>query len=289
MQVQKPIFIIGTGRSGSTIFQEMLSRHPNVAWLSGLCNVAPGALWVHRYLMYAIDFPVIGRCLTSSLKPSECYDFWDFHCKGFRAPCRDLVAADVSSAMKPRLHRVLSQVPTRKRNRLLVKYTGWSRMGFLSEIFPDAKFIHMLRDGRAVVNSVLDVDWWLGWRGPENWRRGELSPEQRAEWEEHDKSFVALAAIEWKILLDALESGRRLVPDSDFLEVKYEDLCADPSAVFREVLQFCGLEASRSFERAIAEFSLRNTNSKWQDQLSAAQKNILEGILRQHLRQYGYR
>jgi hypothetical protein len=288
MQVQKPIFIIGAGRSGSTIFQEMLSRHPNVAWLSGLCNVAPGALWLHRYLMYAIDYPVVGRCLTSSLKPSECYDFWDFYCKGFRAPCRDLVARDVSNAMKPRLRRVLSKVLTRKRNRLLVKYTGWSRMGYLSEIFPDAKFIHILRDGRAVVNSVLDVDWWLGWRGPENWRRGELPPGLQEEWEKHDKSFAALAAIEWKMLLDAVESARRLVSESDFLELRYEDLCDDPSGLLREVVRFCGLDWSRKFKRSIDGFALRNTNFKWQEELSETQKDILGQVLLHHLGRFGY-
>ncbi len=94
-----------------------------------------------------------------------------------------------------------------KRNRLLVKITGWPRLGYLHEIFPDAKFIHVVRDGRAVVNSLINVDWWDGWKGPQNWRWGDLDLSQTDEWEKYGKSFVVLAGIQLKIIMNALEHG----------------------------------------------------------------------------------
>lgn len=68
--------------------------------------------------------------------------------------------------IKRKLPVVLSKTLTKKRNRLLFKITGWPRVGFLHEIFEDAKFIHLIRDGRAVAYSLLQQPWWEGWRGP---------------------------------------------------------------------------------------------------------------------------
>ena len=57
---------------------------------------------------------------------------------------------------------------TEKRDRLLLKISGWPKIGILFEIFEGAKFVHVARDGRAVVNSPLDTYFWNGWIGPEN-------------------------------------------------------------------------------------------------------------------------
>ena len=41
MKIEKPIFIIGTGRCGSTIFYEIFSYHPNISWSSGALDIFP--------------------------------------------------------------------------------------------------------------------------------------------------------------------------------------------------------------------------------------------------------
>ena len=61
--------------------------------------------------------------------------------------------------------------------------TGWPRAGFLHAVFPDARYVNVIRDGRAVANSWLQMDWWLGYRGPEHWHFGPLSDEHREVWE----------------------------------------------------------------------------------------------------------
>jgi len=45
------------------------------------------------------------------------------------------------------------------------KFTGWPRAGFIRVAFPDARFIHAIRDGRAGVASDLQVSWWRGYLG----------------------------------------------------------------------------------------------------------------------------
>lgn len=283
-----PIFIIGTGRCGSTIFHRMMAKHRRVAWLTRYTATAPAQLRRSRRAMAALDSPLPGRLVRKLVYPVEAYSFWDRYCSGFSAPCRDLLADDVTPPVKARLQKVLPQLLTANRQRLLVKITGWPRVGFLKEIFPNAKFIHVIRDGRAVVNSLLAVPWWSGWRGPSNWRWGDLTPAQRETWERHGRSFAALAAIEWEILMTAHAQARQAIPAADYMEIRYEDLCAAPQEITRRAVEFCDLPWTNGFETALGGFSLKNTNYKWQSDLTPAQQDILNACLADSLRRYGY-
>jgi hypothetical protein len=289
MEKKDPIIIIGAGRTGSTTFHHMLSKHPDLAWLPGkICKLSPGGLALNRVLMRGLDYPVVGRFLNITLKPGECYGFWEYHCKGFSAPYRDLLADDVTEKTKRRVRDTMSKVLTEERNRLLLKITGWPRIGFLSEIFEDAKFVHMMRDGRAVANSMLDVHFWRGWAGPQNWGWGDLAPAQREQWYRYGQSFVVLAALQWRILMDAIEDARRSVDSEHFLEFRYEDLCSDPINTVKKVTAFCGLEWTVDFQRQLAAYQLKNTNDKFKSDLTTKQQSDLENVLGDCLTKYGY-
>ena len=288
MEVKNPLFITGTGRCGSTIFHRILSYHPSTAWLSRLCDWYPSKPEINRVALRLIDTPLLARYFRKLVYPGEWYTFWDYHCNGFSEPCRNLHREDVSCKTKKTVRNVMSRMLSSRRHRLLAKVTGWPRMGFLKEIFPDAKFIHVYRDGRAVANSWLNVSWWSGWRGPANWRWGELTPEQKEKWEKYDRSFVVLAGIEWEILMAAQENAKREIPPDDILEIRYEDLCQDPTAAFRKTVEFGDLNWSPQFEATVKGFPLRNTNDKWQKHLSRVQQKMLCECLEDILRKYGY-
>jgi hypothetical protein len=279
LEIKKPIFINGLGRSGSSIFHQIFSKHTAVSWLSPLCDRYPSRPQLNRWLMKNIDLPLIGKHLEKYYGPEECYAFWEAYCRGFRTPCRDLFPDDVTEKARKQIRNALSKTYSTNRDRLLLKITGWPRIGYLKTIFEDAIFVHVKRDPRAVANSFLDVNWWWGWRGPQNWRWGELPVEYKDLWEFHDRSFVALAGIACRIYQDAIDNALQFTNKDNYIEVTYESMCTDPVKTFKTVIDYCDLPWTSEFEKIVQTTQLNNSNYKWQQDLTKKQQNILNSIL----------
>jgi hypothetical protein len=288
MNITKPIFIVGTGRCGSTLFHRLLGSHPQTMWLSGFCNRFPTRPAWNRWAVSALDYRLLRGLVGRWIRPGEAYRFWDRLAYGFSEPCRDLGRSDVTARMKRQVRAVFESMLTPKHSRLLIKVTGWPRIGFLNELFDDARFIHIVRDGRAVASSLVHVNFWRGWYGPQGWRAGSLSPEDRAIWESYDRSFVALAGLEWRIQMRAMEVARRALNPQQFLEIKYESFCDRPVDTYRRVLEFVELPNSREFERRIQNASIENMSTRWRDDLTPGQQALLEDLLGEDLVRYGY-
>ena len=288
MDVKQPLIIFGTGRCGSTVFHQVLSYHPSVTWLSSWCLKYPSRPARNRLAMRLLDLPLPSRAMRKAIRTGEHYPFWDYHVKGFSDTCRDLTSADALASTKTILPRIFGQMLSPTRDRLLIKITGWPRVGFLKEIFPDAKFIHIYRDGRSVATSWLHMWWWDGWRGPHNWRWGELSPDQYARWCRHERSFVVLAGLGWEILMKAAEQARRSLPADDLLEIRYEDLCRDHPRYFKMAADFAGLAWTPGFEATVQRYTLESANDQWRKDLTADQQAALTDALRETLARYGY-
>ncbi|MGH7527545.1 MAG: sulfotransferase family protein [Gemmatimonadales bacterium] len=286
--IAKPIIILGTGRCGSTVFQRLLARHPRVMWLSGFCDRYPSKPAWNRWAVTAMGNPLLRRLFGHRIAPGECYHFWDRFAYGFSMPCRDLVREDVTPRIKNQVRAALAPMLTPARNRLLVKITGWPRIGFLHEIFEDAKFIHIVRDPRASASSLLHVSFWRGWVGPQSWGAGLLSPDDQAVWEGYNRSFLALAGLEWRIRTQATEAARQPLDSNAFYQVKYEAFCQQPLETLRRVLEFAELPPSAEFDREVKEASVRNMSNRWRDELTPGQQAMLNELLREDLVRYGY-
>ena len=289
MQITKPIIIVGTGRCGSTVFHRTLALHPQLMWLSPLAEVFPRRPALNRWAVTAMGQPLLRKPFGSRIRANEQYKFWDTHTRGaFSEPCRDLLRTDVTPLVKRQVHRALESMLTTQRNRLLLKITGWPRIGYLDELFDQPKFIHIVRDGRAVASSLLHVGFWRGWYGPQGWRSGLLSPEDEATWEHYDRSFAALAGIEWRIQMRAMEAAVRSLDPSRFLEIKYESFCEQPWETCRRILEFSDLPATAAFEESVKAIPIRSTSNRWRDDLTSGQQRILDELLRDDLIRYGY-
>src|SRR6266550_8633162 len=117
MKIAKPIFIVGTGRCGSTAFHRALSAHPQTMWLSGFAEEFPHEPRWNRWAVTAAGNPVLRRIFGGKIKPGERYGFWYKHAYGFAEPGRDLVGSDVTPRARKQMYAALEPMLTPKRDR----------------------------------------------------------------------------------------------------------------------------------------------------------------------------
>jgi hypothetical protein len=225
------------------------------------------------------------------IAPSEAYTLLDRQIMpGFSKPCRDLLAEDMTPFLE---HRVRDFFGSRERAQncqvLLQHLTGWPRVGFLRSALPDLKVIHVVRDGRAVASSWLQMGWWDGWRGPSNWFLGPLPGDMHEEWEAAGRSFAVLAALGWRLLEEAFEEAREITPPGQWLDVRYEDLLEDPRGQFERMLSFLGLAWDDSFEAGFRLHQILPGRSEaYRHDLTPAQLRAVETCLASTLPRWGY-
>jgi len=284
LELDRPIFIVGTGRCGSTILNKMLAEHPHLAFLTTTSNIFPGNHQIQRLILNMWDKPVLGPFIRMRLIAGEGWNYWDQYIPGFSRSYRDFKAEDSTRQQKNSLQKGLPQLLTKKRKRLLIKFTGWTRIGFIKEVFPDAKIIHIMRDPRAVVNSMIHVDFWTGRLGPYHLNWGVLTQKELEVWDKFDQSFIALAVIEYKRILTAYhESLEKLSHENkqDILELTYSNLCVNHEILMGKVLDFCNLEQPVKFIKKISSYKLTNKNNKWKSNFTSQQQQTLEAAIQE--------
>jgi hypothetical protein len=250
--------VLGTGRCGSTLVHEIIARHPDVGFVSNLEDRFPFLPVPSRFNNDI--YRRVPDALTTKghvrFAPSEGYRALDREVSPvISAPVRDLLAEDVTPWLERRFRTFFTaRAKAQGRPLFLHKFTGWPRSGFVRRIFPETRFIHIVRDGRAVANSFLQMPWWQGYRGPDQWSWGPLPPAMEEEWEASGRSFAVLAGLEWKLLIEAFEAARALVPESQWLEVRYEDFVAAPREHVRAMLDHLGLAWTPAFEQGFRRY-----------------------------------
>lgn len=288
MDIDTPIFLVGTGRSGSSFFARIFSHHPELSYLTYITREFPRRPWVTRLAMRILSLPGGRALLRSRGEINEAWEFWEHRARGFAEPMRDLTQADLTPVARERLREAVSDILQSTRPRFFAKLTGWSRMSYLHSVFPDARFIHLVRDGRDVANSFLQISFWGGYRGPCNWRFGPLAEENQRIWESHGRSFVALAGLTWKILVNSVENAREEIPEEQFHEVRFEDFLKHPSREIRSAMTFSYLPWHPKVGRAIFHAEFHDPTGRYKKDLSSYQQETLINVLGDDLKRYGY-
>ena len=287
------IFIIGTGRCGSSLVHETLAKHEDIGFISNIEDNLPWLNLKGRWNNMLFRSP-LGRFTRKGrlrFAPSEAYRLISHQVSPiYENSCRDLEARDVTPWLKSRFQDFFSQRYERQGKPLFLhKYTGWSRIGFMCDIFPNARFIHIIRDGRAVANSCLQMPWWSGYRGPENWLWGSLSEPYLTEWLESNCSYTLLAGIAWKVLLDSYERASKNLDKDKYLCLTYENFIANPREVMDSVLSFMGLPWTSKFEAYLNKQNIYMSRScAYERDLSPEQLLELQSSLASKLAFYGY-
>jgi hypothetical protein len=288
MKINKPIFIIGSGRSGTTILFKLLSIHPDVCWFSNYMDMSPKHS-IFAILNRSLDFPVIGTWIKKSIitrkplvvfpQPVEAGNIYHSYC-GF-AHSKKTTELDLTLEMENKFKNIIKNLLMyTKKSRFLSKQTANNqRIRIIQKLFPDAYYIHIIRDGRAVANSFFHVVWW---ENMEIWWLG-YTPKK---WVKKGKYPIELCGLHWKHNIEEILKNKHLF-DNRYIEIQYEELVENTKNCINKITEFCELSWPNRYKRIIPD-KLFTMNYKWKKELSKKQKEILTKILNKELKKFGY-
>jgi hypothetical protein len=154
------------------------------------------------------------------------------------------------------------------------------RIPQLLQALPEARFVAIVRDGRAVALSLSRVNWWpddpLWWDGRSP---RELEAEGADPWE--------LCARNWVEDMRSIEEGLTDVPADRVLRLRYEDVVAAPRDAVVGVGRFIGLDADPRWLRALDMVRTQDRPEKWRTLPPQALATV-ERVQRSTLLHYGY-
>lgn len=176
---------------------------------------------------------------------------------------------------------------------------------FLAATFPDAQFVHIVRDGRDAALSYRDKPWLRadaaasGRREAGGYRHGPFArfwvePERQGEFESTTDLHRCIWA--WRRHVEAARGAGARLPRERFLEVRYEALCRDAPGECARLVRFLGLDGdlSRRFDGALLERlaaasprSVGRHRAEW-PRLAAAERALVEGEAAALLGALGY-
>jgi Sulfotransferase family len=300
-KVMRILFMIGSGRCGSTMIEEVLIRHPEIGFVSNIDSYLPlGSKGRFNSGLYRLTPARFGQRDRLGLQliqkrahfgPSEAYNAFNREVSPLVSrPWRDLQAEDVTPWLATRFRSFFERRLTAQRKTSFVhKFTGWPRTGFIHEIVPEAKFLHIIRDGRSVASSMLQRPHWHGYLGPWGWGHGPLPGAYETEWEASGYSFLALAAIDWKLMMDAFERAKARIPEHLWMDLRYEDFIEDPRSCARQILDFFALEWTEQFEKGFRKYAFSTSRrAGYKRDTTPDQASLLDQLLHEHLVRYGY-
>lgn len=270
-----PFFIVGSGRSGSTLLRVMLASH------SRLCM--PPETW---FLLPLVEkFPLAGA--LSNAQVTELLNIVTSH---YRWPDLNInptvISAKVNSLISPTLRDICNVIYS-----TLAESAGKQRWGDktppyikilpqLVELYPNARFIHLVRDGHDVTKSFQSK----GWYGP----------------------ALHSNTIEWKTAAECMRRYEVEPWQDQLITIRYEALVQHTELELRKICNFLGEEFETTMlekqphaehliperERKIHEKITRkpaDTDTfRWKRELSALEILIIESYIYSELDQSGY-
>jgi hypothetical protein len=216
-----PVLVLGVRRSGTTLLRVMLDRHSELAVPDESYFVPQLA---DRHLRH-VDPDAFVDDLRRIDTPAE----WDVPLEKVRARLTDRMPIGAAIAT---VYTVYAEEHGKRRwGDKTPMYMQNLRL--LERLFPDALFVHLIRDGRDAALSFLSMpkglmtETWMQPRG------------------------VAGFAGQWRAEVKAAQRLGRRVGDQRYLEVRYEDLVGDVESVLRRIATFARLP----YEPAMADYA----------------------------------
>jgi hypothetical protein len=268
IEIKRPIFIIGSRRSGTTIFYAKMARHPDVAIMTRTTDKVPLSLMLMRLFM----------TFRNDHRHSEAAHVWN---KFNTGDDDSMTKEDVTPRARRYFYTALkNHLKYFKKSRFVSKCPNNSlKIEYFNEIFPDAIFIHIVRDGRAATSSLLKMqerkDYFRGVKPP-GWR------------ELYGRPSIEQCALQWKMTVEYIRESARSLPAERYIEIRYEDFMEKPVETLISVGEKCGLSWDRAYLTELVS-DVQSRNYKWRENLTRSQIETINELSGDLLAQLGYK
>jgi hypothetical protein len=253
-RLTRPVFIVGCGRSGTTILGNTLARHRRVTYLN-----EPRHLWC------------------------SCYPETDVWSDKAAARQGRVVLTDANAdPQRSNALRRLFLFETVKTGRpvFIEKLPiNTFRLPFINEMFPDARFVHIYRNGREVAKSIERADAKGRWFGASSYKWTQLV--QIASAREDTSQLAELCArpyekglLEWRLSTEAAVGFFHGMPADSYYELSYADLVDNPVRATQRLLSFLAIEVDRRVVEFARDQISRKTKQPEDPVLSPTEKKI---------------
>jgi len=206
-----PVFIIGCPRSGTTLLTLMLSSHPRLTIPPETRFLVP--VWRRRLRFGDLSDPANHARLADELVKTKGTKFKHLRLEPEQVKKAVMTSPPTIGSAIGAVYRTYAE--SQGKPRWGDKQPTYFRnVALLRAMWPDAQFVHLVRDGRDCVASLKRMRWW---------KHG---------------SIVATAT--WVHSVDCARRAEQRLPDRSFTEIRYEDLVRDYPTVLRELCDFLG-------------------------------------------------
>ena len=272
---ERPIFIIGVHRSGTTLLRFMLSSSPRI-------YIPPESDFIPRFFLRDPRGALSDRQIAHFLKVIFTrYRFvreWQGDppaVDALLAEMPDRTPAGFLEALYGRYARQYGAVRWGDKTPIYTSY-----IDLIAEIFPQAQFVHIVRDGRDVALSMLE------------------------KWGHKAHFDIYFAARRWADRLRRAQASARRLGQDRFYELRYEDLVADPERFVAEICAFLdepylpqmaqphllGRERIQpgTFHDGVRQAPNTRRVGRWRQELSLADQRLFQALAGDLLEAYGY-
>ena len=221
----KPLFIIGNPRSGTSMLRLMLSTHSKIM-------IAPesGFLvwWCNKYKDWNIDWnkSMLDEFITD-LFDSRRFEFWNMS----KQDLKDYILKK-QPANYAKLNYLIYLKYATNLDKGDIKIWGDKNNHYLNHIdeldllYPNASFIHIIRDGRDVATSYKKLS--------KIKDSAKLAPNLADE--------ISDVAIQWRDNIQTICESLKKIDQNRVAEVRYEDLVLDPVKNLKMLCNFLDVE-----------------------------------------------
>ena len=275
---RQPVFIISSGRSGTTLMRSMLVASEQVA-------IPAETQILHNLLVKFKAYEGLGwadlsRLMIAEFESHHNFNMWETNLAAAYQKIVNLPEEERSLA------RIIDEVYMTYATEKFPKAKVWGDQSpihtfylpYIHKIFPEAKYMHLVRDGRDVVSSMV---------------------------KRHGDDYLYEAVYRWKTSIKKTDEFQKKLGLDQYIEVRYEDLVQKSEETLKQISQFIHIEYTprmldywklpttiehkyKAFHQNLGKPVFASSVGKWKERLTPQQQDYVIKSISVELKQKGY-